>query len=277
MILSETIHIIKNLYGEGLKDIVIDRLVLGVFFTGVKLSTGYGGVSYTPIAELHNNPCCGSMSFPKPGAGNFRGTSVHEILNEPAGSPLLNTVRLVILNALSPPFLTRERYKITYDRDVLNAADVQSMKKVAMVGAFTPFLDVFKKRSDIELYVLEKKTQSFREDEAQYYVPSERAGEIIPRCDTVIITGATVANGTIGQLLTYTRPDAKVIVTGPTVSFLPDALFERNVKIVGGTIVTNVDRALDLLAEGAGAYQLFGTCVRKINIVREDKSRQDES
>jgi uncharacterized protein (DUF4213/DUF364 family) len=273
MILTDTIHIIRNLYGESLKDIVIERLVLGVFFTGVKLSTGYGGVSYTPIAELHNNPCCSSMSFQKPGAGNFKGTPVREILNEPAGSPLLNTVRLVILNALSPPFLTAERYKMTYDRDVLIAADVESMKKVAMVGAFTPFLDVFKKRADIELHVIEKKTQSFREDEAQYYVPSEKAGEIIPQCDTVIITGATVANGTIDQLLTYTNPGAKVIVTGPTVSFLPDALFERNVGIVGGTIVTDVDRALDLLAEGAGAYQLFGTCVRKINIMRGNKSK----
>jgi uncharacterized protein len=56
-------------------------------------------------------------------------------------------------------------------------------------------------------------------------------------------------------------------VVGPTAGFVPEPLFRRNVAMVGTVAVTNSDRALDLLAEGGGAYQLFKNCVRKINMV----------
>ena len=79
----------------------------------------------------------------------------------------------------------------------------------------------------------------------------------------MIITGASISNGTIDDLLSWTRPGARVIVTGPTASILPDALFKRNASIVSGVQVTDPDLALDLLAEGVGAYHLFHTCVRK--------------
>jgi len=91
---------------------------------------------------------------------------------------------------------------------------------------------------------------------------------VLSACDTVIITGASMANRTIDELLGYTRPGARVIVTGPTASILPDVLFEHNVSAVSGVCVTDPDMALDMLAEGVGAYQLFDTCMRKMNIVK---------
>jgi uncharacterized protein (DUF4213/DUF364 family) len=60
-----------------------------------------------------------------------------------------------------------------------------------------------------------------------------------------IPTGSSIANGTIEDLLGYTRPGATVIVTGPTASLLPDALFARNATIVSGVKVTD---------QGLGAY-----------------------
>jgi uncharacterized protein (DUF4213/DUF364 family) len=86
----------------------------------------------------------------------------------------------------------------------------------------------------------------------------------------VIITGASIANGTLAGLLGLVRPDARLVVTGPTSSFLPDALFRRNVSVVGASIVTDADLALDMLSEGAGAHQLFGVCLRKINFLRDN-------
>ncbi|MBA4390964.1 MAG: hypothetical protein C0399_08500 [Syntrophus sp. (in: bacteria)] len=270
MIVDETADIIRELYGKYLKHITIERMVIGIFFAGVKLSTGSGGVSYTPAADIHGDPRCGSMSLAKPGPGSFQGTPVSEILDASEGSTILNTVRLIVLNALSPLFLTENRYKIMGDCDVLDNIDLTSIKRVAMVGAIGPLLTRFKGLSGVEIHVIEKKKQSLRKDELKYYVPSENAGEIIPLCDTVVITGATVANGSIDELLGLADPAARVIVTGPTVSFLPDALFKRHVDIVSGTVVTDVDRALNILAEGGGAYHLFHTsCLRKINIMEK--------
>ena len=94
-------------------------------------------------------------------------------------------------------------------RTPLTYIDIGSIKKVAMIGAITPFLKVLKDVKDITLHVIEKKKQSLREDEVKYYVPSERACEVIPLCDTVIITGASVANGTIDELLGYAHSVCK--------------------------------------------------------------------
>jgi len=37
--------------------------------------------------------------------------------------------------------------------------------------------------------------------------------------------------------------------------------------MVGTSIVTDIDEALEILSEGGGAYQLFGTCAQKINLL----------
>jgi hypothetical protein len=37
---------------------------------------------------------------------------------------------------------------------------------------------------------------------------------------------------------------------------------------VSGVRVTDPDLALDMLAEGLGAYFLFDTCVRKLNLIK---------
>ncbi|HVN98134.1 MAG TPA: DUF364 domain-containing protein [Syntrophorhabdaceae bacterium] len=278
MIVDETADILQRLYGKALNHIVIEGLVVGIFFTGVKLSSGSGGVSYTPVSDIHKNPCCSNMPLQLGAPGNLRGASVSEILNTSDDSPLLNTVRLVVLNALSSRFFTKNRYIMANNRDVLDVVNLKSVKRIAMVGAISPILSRLKIIDGIGLYVIEKKRQSLHKDEIRYYVPSKKAGEIIPRCDTVIITGASVANGTIDELLGYTSPDARVIVTGPTVSFLPDALFQRHVHIVSGAMVTAVDKMLDILAQGGGAYHLFqASCLRKINIIRDERNDQANS
>ena len=41
-------------------------------------------------------------------------------------------------------FLTPDRYPIVYDQDALDLVDLKGAGRIAMVGAFIPFLKVFK-------------------------------------------------------------------------------------------------------------------------------------
>ncbi len=268
MVLDETIGLLRTLHGEGLTDIRVDRIVIGIFFTGVKLSDGSGGVAYTPTADLHDHTCCPSNAAEGPFPDRLKGTAVSEILENRGGTGLSRLVTLVVMNALSAKFLTPDRYPIVYDVDALDIVDLKSAGRIGMVGAFIPFLKVFKTIPDIDLAVIEQKRETLKPEEMRFYSPAEEAPRVLPGCDTVIITGASISNGTIDDLLSWTRPGARVIVTGPTASILPDALFARNASVVSGAQVTDVDLALDLLAEGTGAYHLFHTCVRKINITK---------
>ena len=268
MVLDETLEILKTLYGKELDIIQIEKIVFGIFFTGVKLSNGSGGVAYTPTAHMHSATCCPTMAAERPAPVLLKGMTVSNALSQARESALGNVAVLVIMNALSSRFITSDRYHIVYDTDSIDLINPKRAGRIGMVGAFIPFLKVFKSIPGIDLTVIEQKKETFKTDEMRFYAPAEQAKQVLPCCNTVIITGASIANGTIEHLLSLTRPGANVLVTGPTASILPDALFARNVSIVSGVEVTDPDLTIDLLSEGLGAHHLFSRCVRKINILK---------
>ena len=283
MVFDETMELLRRLYGNDLEAIRIEKVIIGLFFTGVKLSGGVGGVAYTPREELRDVTRCTVTPTARNQRLTFKGMAVADVFRLSGTSPIAGLIALTVMNALSARLITPERYRVVYDADALDlipgldppgltggfpAHESSGPGKIGMVGAFIPFLRRLKAIPGIDLTVIEQNASSLRPDEMRLYAPTERAREILPLCDTAILTGASIANGTIEELLGYTRPGARVVVTGPTASLLPDALFERNASIVSGVQVTNADLALDMLAEGLGAYFLFDTCVRKINVVR---------
>jgi len=269
MIIDETASLLRVLWGDRINEITIERIVIGIFFTGVKLSDGSGGVAYTPSADLHDFTCCHSMAIERPASVPLKGMAVREVLEQPGQSILSNLVKLVVMNALSSKFITTDRYHIVYDADALDLVDLKEAGRIGMVGAFIPFLKQFKAIPGIDLAIIEKRPDTLRGDEMRFFVPAEKAADVLPACDTAIITGASIANRTIDELLKYTKPGARVIVTGPTASILPDVFFENNVTAACGACVTKPDMALDMLAEGVGAFHLFDTCVRKMNVLKD--------
>ncbi len=268
MIVDKSVGLLQALYGREIDTVRIEQIVIGVFFSGVKLSDGSGGIAYTPVSEFHGGAGSPSIAGGRRTPVRLKGMGVREVLAQPGGQILPDLVRLLVINALSTRFLKPDCYRIIYDADTLDLIDLENAGKTGMVGAFFPFLRRLKAIPGIDLSVIERKRESLKGDEMRFYIPADQAGEVLPRCDTVIITGASVANGTIDELLGYTRPGSKVVVTGPTASMLPDVLFESNVTVVSGVHVTDPDLALDMLSEAVTAYHLFDTCMRKINIVK---------
>lgn len=268
MVVDETIGLIRELYQKHLPAITIERIIVGIFFTGVKLSSGLAGISYTPTAEIHREGGCIHVDGAVRKDLHFKGTSVNDILALKTEDLFIRTVQIVLLNALSADFLTKARYRMVEDQDPLDLLDLSRLKNVAMVGAIPPFLKRLRAERQLKLHLIERKRESLAEDEIRFLIPEEAIPDVLPQCDTVIITGAAIANGTIETLLDLTQENATVVVAGPTAGFLPDALFERGVSIVSTAMVAEPDRTLDLLAEGKGAYQLFAEkCMRKINLL----------
>jgi len=268
MVIDETINLIRELYREHLQKITVDRLITGIFFTGVQLSNGYSGISYTPITEIHSEGGCIHVKGKEREPFRFKGAPVTGIFTLDANDLLVRTIQISTLNALSVNFLTEDHYRLVGDQDPLDLLDLSRLGKVAMVGAIPPFLKRLKQETHIRFHLIERKSESVEDDETRFLVPEDAIADVLPQCDTVIITGAAIANGTMEALLDLTREDATVVVAGPTAGFLPDALFTRGVSIVSTVIVAEPERTLDLLAEGKGAYQLFAEkCLRKINLL----------
>jgi uncharacterized protein (DUF4213/DUF364 family) len=101
-----------------------------------------------------------------------------------------------------------------------------------------------------------------------FYRPADLAREVVPTADVLLITGATLLNDTLEDLLALAGPTARVTVLGPTVGMLPDAFLARGTDILGSVRITRPDEFLDLLAEGGSAPHFLGRSAEKIVLAR---------
>lgn len=270
MIIPETVEILKNRYAGRLEGLAVEKVSVGLFYSGVKLSNGDAGVSYTPAADIQETiVCCPKMAAKKQAEKPFKGMPVLELLEMEENSLLTRTVKVAALNALSRESVSNGAYNLVMDRDVLELMPMADAKRVCMVGAFVPFLKKLKEMRKVDLSVVEFRKNALREDEQKYYVSPENSAQAMNAADILIITGSSIANGSIDGLLDYVRPQTVSAVVGPTSSFIPDALFKRNIRMVSGVVVTDSDKALDIISEGGGAYHLFQSAVSKVTMLNQ--------
>jgi len=86
-------------------------------------------------------------------------------------------------------------------------------------------------------------------------LPADRAAELLPQADVVALTGTSLINHTFDDLVTLCRPDAFVLLLGPSAPLSP-VLFEVGVDAVSGTLVTDPELVLRSVGQGATFRQV---------------------
>jgi uncharacterized protein (DUF4213/DUF364 family) len=232
---------------------------VGVFYTGVKLSTGHAGIAYTPIHDLPDAVCCPRSHAKMPQAGKLLSQNIDTLINYSLEekSPLKAAIGVATLNALSAILLEREDcpYKIDALGNALDLVNIGKDDTVGMIGAFPPFIKQLK-GSCKKLYVFEKNPWLKREEGVELQ-PEILEKDVLPGCDVLIITGVTIVNHTLGPILEFCRGAREVMLVGPTASLYPEPFFRRGVTIMGGIRVTNSDKVMNILTEGGSGYDLF--------------------
>lgn len=268
-ILRETAQQIQDVLGDCMEGLSIERMVIGLFFTGVELSDGTGGVCFTPIKSIPEAVCCPSSARVMPASGRLKGRTAKEFLDEMLnGNSLKRTMGIAVMNALSTVCWQKglpEAYEITGGIDALAGIDFPDDAYVVVVGALVPVLRDLKQRGK-PFGILELDPMALKPDEMKYYVPHHLAPKKIADADMMIITGTTLINDTLEGLLRMRKPGAKVFVVGPTASMLPEAFFQRGVDVLGGIRVTDAGRVLDVIAEAGSGYHFFGKGAERIVI-----------
>ena len=134
-------------------------------------------------------------------------------------------------------------------------------RRVVLVGHF-PFVEKLRD-SFADFQVLEKRPRPGD-------LPADKAGETLPRADVVALTGTTLLNGTLAGLLAACRPDALVIMLGPTTPFA-GSLFACGIDVLAGCDVPDPDAALAGIRAGNCFKGLRG--VRQLTWVRPGLGR----
>ena len=265
MIIDETYDLLRTKYNTDANDLVISDVRIGVFLTAVLLSDGSTGVASTNNDAL-SNPYVKERDFGKFSPSKIKGQKVIELFNKSSNLKIIDTLKVAVLNALSSQIISKNNYRIIEETDPIDLIDLTHSKTISIVGAFQSYIKKVAATKN-KLYVLELDENALNEDQKQFYIPADKFSEILPRSDIIIITGLTLVNNTIDKLLATISPAAKVIVTGPSSSMIPDILFKKGVNTVGGTRITNAELLFNLVSEAGTGFHLFKYCAEKYCIV----------
>jgi uncharacterized protein (DUF4213/DUF364 family) len=270
-ILRETLAAIPEILGDELDGITVDRAVIGLFFTGVKLSNGVAGACATPIKTIPEAVCCPTSAMAMPFPGKLRGRPAHDLAKEALSDHgIRRAVGIAAMNALADTCWRRRPHPETELRlgiDAFDATEIRAGDKVLVVGAFVPFLRELKRRHQPFL-VLEQDPATLKPEELPFFRPAEQAPAVVPEADVLLITGTTLINDTLEELLRLAKPAARVTMVGPTVSLLPDAFLRRGADILGTVRITAPDEFLETLAEGGSGYHFLGRSAQKVVLVK---------
>jgi uncharacterized protein (DUF4213/DUF364 family) len=130
-------------------------------------------------------------------------------------------------------------------------------KRVVIVGHF-PFIPRVR-RAVGHLDVLEL-------DPGPDELPPEAAAVVISQADVVAITGTSLVNKTFDGLIQNCRPDAFVLMLGPT-SPLSPVLFDYGIDLIAGTRIIDPREALTVASQGAIFRQMRG--VRLVTMTKD--------
>ncbi len=164
-------------------------------------------------------------------------------------SVFINSLRASIVSALSYRLMNggSELKKEGYDVETFSAPNtpllnpskfVRTSDKVAMVGfhmTATPLCaEVAKEVHVTELMDLKQLSVidfDADEDSRMKIFPADKSRDVLSGADVVYITGETVVNGTLDELLESSQNARTRIIYGPTSAFYPKVLFEHGVDV----------------------------------------------
>jgi uncharacterized protein (DUF4213/DUF364 family) len=265
-VVANTIDIITEKSPVPLQNVHIDDLVLGIFFTGVKLSTGHAGVASTPIGEIPEAVCCPTSAARMPQAGNLEGKPISEILKYSLDPNVLKSAMgVATLNALSQLVLEAMDtidYPMIKDKDGFDLLRIQPNENVSIIGAFGPYIRRLKTMGN-PFFIIEKNPLTLRPDEIKYFKPESEMQSALEKSDVVIITGTTIVNHTIDTILSLIKDGIRTAIIGPTASMIPDAFFKRGVHVMAGVRILDTDLMIKILKQGGSAFHLLKECSEK--------------
>ncbi len=273
-LLSDAAREVSDQLAGQMAGLKVERLVTGLFFTGVQLSGGWAGLCYTPIKEIPDAVCCpssaGRIIDPRKAVG-MPAAELLALLEDP--EPLKAASALACLNALSQACRGQgqQPYQVVWDADALEMVDISLPKEVVVVGALVPALRRLAARGG-PWWVLEQDPLVLKPHEREHLLMGPQIDQVLGRAAVLIITGVTILNRTLEPLLSKVSPSALVAVMGPTASMLPGPLFERGVDLLGGVSVEQAGPLLDLLAAGGSGYHFFGSLARRLVMLPPPKA-----
>lgn len=218
----------------------IDDVRLGLSYVAVKLDNGATGIA----AVLPDNSRHGCTALKE--AGTYTGTEAQHMLKYllESKNSLHLSIGLALANSLVKlPVDSKE------DREATTYFNLKPGEKVAMVGLFAPLVERIR-ATGAHLTIIEKNPVRIN------LLSGEEKKHALKECDVAIITATTLLNNTCEETLAMLGRPRIVALMGPSTPLVPEIFSGTPINHLGGAIVTNAQRVLQVISEGGGTPAL---------------------
>ena len=156
----------------------------------------------------------------------------------------------IILNAY---YNALYNYSIKYEghSDIIDAVDFTRFSDIVMIGYFETLYGKFRKINPA-LHVFDRLVENSDTE------PIARMNEALARTEAVVVTGTTLFNGSLLEILDVTSDRCSVFLLGPSNILHTDMFRYRNVKMVFGSVFDRFDKEIvDHVERGLSAREFL--------------------
>lgn len=233
----------------SLPDHPVSQVRIGLHWTAVVVEKESGpqcGLAST-LEEGHHHT--GEPTIPDPGTlESYSGMELASWIE--SDIPLRRSIGCAAINASLP-----RQPKSWVDQNAEDAIMSKGMgKKNVLIGHF-PFAKTLK--AELEDFIVLELNPTGDE------YPASAAPDFLPDADLVAITGMTFINHTLPSLLSLCKPDAYVLLLGPSTPLTP-LMGEFGIDLLAGSSVEDIPAVLAAVGQGANFRQVHRAGVRLI-------------
>jgi len=217
------------------------------------------------LPSIINTTDCSKIQF----AGNLTKKNLSELLSWSYEPPSLKRIiGIATVNAISQHIFKMKNLYPKIMGDSYEYLDINQDTSITIIGLIKPLI---RKLSEItQKIILIEDTISGSSEFSKF--PFKNSIDQLEKeelsTDILFCTGTALINNTIEDVLELFRNKAgKILLIGPTVSMIPDILFDYGVDIVGGMEIFDSEATLKVLQEGGGT-KIFKQYGKKYNLYK---------
>ena len=221
MVINKVLEAAKPyLEGRIIKDVVI-----GLSLIAIQLDNGNVGVSYMLRESLPN----GCSVFPY--AQDIIGKSAQEIAEWIliGKEDAQRGIGMAVLTATSRSQMLQD----VDSPDLSFGINVLPTDTVGMIGYIPPIASEFKRKAK-KVIIFDMGLSLRGGDKGEVYSIKDQP-KLLPTCDIVILSGTTVINNTIDELLTRCSGAKEIIMVGSSTPMFPEAFKDTKVTVLAGS------------------------------------------
>jgi uncharacterized protein (DUF4213/DUF364 family) len=236
---------------ENLLQYKITYLAISPTFTLISLNHTWWGIALTNQGDTHCNENENKNFFK-----HFKQPTVKWILQNKHLTPYHNSILGALANAIFQQWVKENPTSMKYE-DLLDDY-LQHSSSILLFGYFKNFVSLLEKLP-VEWYVIEKNLNVVPPTHLQRAIAfdDDRWKKLAQRSQLNIITGSTILNQTLTNILPHVPASSTNILTGPSAGGIIPVLRNYPIHVIAGSFIHSSRLAKKIISLGGSAHTLF--------------------